>query len=474
MSILTKKAMHTLKTGIVTLGLIAGSFIAPLVVVGHANAESAIIHLSSSQNSKIVKITKAKPKTVRTDASFSEIVVGDPEVATVSPLTDRSFYIVGNAPGTTGIALYDENSNLVGALDIEVGANTRQINSALKAALPKSSVKASTTNGRVVLKGTAGSAVDASKARAIAQKFDEELIDSVEITGSQQVSLEVRFLEAKRTKTKGLGISIGAGRATGSSASAVAGVPLSNLLGGAIPFGQFVTRIIEGGTNIDVAIRALEEKGLARSLAEPNLVALSGDTASFLAGGEFPIPVSSDDGQITVEFKPFGVGLKFTPTVLSNGLINLKLAPEVSEIDNSNRTAVSRDISVPAISVRRAETTLELRDGQSFVLGGLLQSTSSFNNNQLPGLGNIPVLGALFRSASYQKRETDLVIIVTPRLVKPLAPGDNPATPFDQTAPANDVDLFANGDLEVKRSHLRKIADAREGVLRSGHVIELE
>ena len=450
----------------------------PFATTSLAYAESGIIRLSSSQNTKTMKITKAKPKTVRTDRSFSEIVVGDPEVATVSPLTDRSFYVIGTAPGTTGIALYDSDSNLVGLLDIEVGANTNQINAALNAALPKSNVKATTSNGRVVLKGKANGAVAAAKAREIAKKFDPELVDTVKIEGSQQVKLEVRFIEARRNKGKELSIRTRVNRNTSSSVSTATGGAFAQLLSGSIPYGQFVTNIFENGTNIDVAINALEEKGLVRSLAEPNLVALSGDTASFLAGGEFPIPVGSEDNDgggrnVTVEFKQFGVGLKFTPTVLDGGLINLKLAPEVSELDPDGGITLS-GIRIPGLQVRRAETTLELRDGQSFVLGGLLQTRSNNNNAQIPWLGDVPILGALFRSSQFQKSESDLVIIVTPRLVKPLRPGENPATPLDNTAPANDAEFFANGTLEVSRAHLRTLADARNGVLKSGHVIELE
>ncbi len=442
-----------------------------LTFVTYSHAESGVIHLTSSQNAKTMKITKAKPKTVRTDRSFNEIVVGDPEVATVSPLTDRSFYVVGSKPGTTGIALYDSDSNLVGLLDIEVGVNTNQINQALKTALPKSSVKATTTNGRVVLKGKANGAAAAAKAREIAKKFDPELVDTVKVEGSQQVKLEVRFIEARRNAGKELSVSARTNPGINPSSS---NAVLTNLLTGGIPFGQFVTNIIESGTNVDIAITALEEKGLARSLAEPNLVALSGDTASFLAGGEFPIPIAQDSDTISVEFKPFGVGLKFTPTVLDNGLINLKLAPEVSEIDTTNSVAVGGGISVPGLVVRRAETTLELRDGQTFVLGGLLQKSSSYNKRQLPWIGDVPILGALFRSSDFQKQETDLVIVVTPRLVKPLRPGETVATPLDATAPANEAEFFTNGKLEVNRAHLRTLADARTGALKSGHVIDLE
>ena len=273
---------------------------------------------------------------------------------------------------------------------------------------------------------------------------------------------------------KNLGISTRTRRGTGSQTIPTADGTLIDYLTGGTAVGSFITTIIESGTNVDILINALQEQGLARSLAEPNLVALSGDTASFLAGGEFPIPVAQDEGTITIEYKPFGVGLKFTPTVLDNGLINLKLAPEVSEIDPTNEVAVGENLTVPGLVVRRAETTLELRDGQTFVLGGLLQKGSTYNKRQLPWIGDVPILGALFRSSEFQKEETDLVIIVTPRLVKPLRPGENPATPLDSTAPANEAEFFANGTLEVSRAHLRTLAEARNGVLKSGHVIELE
>src|ERR1035437_8482108 len=202
-----------------------------------------------------------------------------------------------------------------------------------------------------------------------------------------------------------------------------AGEVAAGVLSGASPFGFAIARIAGGGALTDVAINALEQKGIARSLAEPNLVALSGDTASFLAGGEYPIPVAGNLGQITVDYKKYGVGLAFTPTVLGRGLINMKIEPEVSSIDTTHSVSVANGISVPALIVRRASTTVELRDGQSFVIGGLLQSDNKNQIEQLPWVGSIPVLGALFSSKSYQKNETDLAIIVTPHIVRPARPG---------------------------------------------------
>jgi pilus assembly protein CpaC len=192
-------------------------------------------------------------------------------------------------------------------------------------------------------------------------------------------------------------------------------------------------------------------------------VALSGDTASFLAGGEFPFPVQGNYERITIEFKKFGVGLAFTPTVLGDGLINLKIEPEVSELDPTNSISVG-GTEVPGLIVRRASTTLELRDGQSFALAGLLQATNFADQREVPWIGQVPVLGTLFKSAAYQRRETDLVIIVTPRLVRPARPGDKLATPLDGRVAANDVEFFVKGQQEIKVDRPPRL---------TGHILDL-
>jgi pilus assembly protein CpaC len=310
----------------------------------------------------------------------------------------------------------------------------------------------------------------------------------------QQVMLEVRFIEATRQAGRELGLqwnvfnrrtlaNIGSRQPsdnlpinaqgpnvkpddlTISAAQVAAGV-----LSGTAPFGFLVSRLLSGSTNIDVLINALEQKGVARSLAEPNLVALSGDTASFLAGGEFPIPVPGALGQVTIDYKRYGVGLAFTPTVLREGLINLKIEPEVSQLDTSNPVQVA-GISVPPLIVRRASTTVELRDGQSFAIGGLLQNQGKTAQQQLPWIGDVPVLGALFRSTQYQKNETDLAIIVTPRLVRPMRPGDPMKTPLDNTLPPNDADLFLMGKPEVSASLMRMAIGANRPY--AGHILDV-
>ena len=212
---------------------------------------------------------------------------------------------------------------------------------------------------------------------------------------------------------------------------------------------------------------------MIRRLAEPNLTALSGDTASFLAGGEFPIPVSSNLGSIGIEFKKYGVGLAFTPTVLGDGVINLKIEPEVSQIDPTTSITLN-GITIPALIVRRANTTVELRDGQSFAIAGLLQAISTTDQKQLPWIADLPVIGALARSAAYQKKETDLVIIVTPRLVRPARPGDVLRTPLDSAKPANDPEFFLLGQPEITvpmERRLRGRSDGRPAPI--GHILDV-
>ena len=269
--------------------------------------------------------------------------------------------------------------------------------------------------------------------------------------------------------------------ASGLPITQAAGVAAAGVLSGSNPFGFAIASLSKGNISADVAVNALEQKGIARSLAEPNLVALSGDTASFLAGGEYPIPVAGQLGQITVDYKKYGIGLAFTPTVLSRGLINMKIEPEVSQIDTdpSHSVSIVGGISIPALTVRRASTTIELRDGQSFVIGGLLQTNNKNNIDQLPWLGSVPVLGALFSSKHYQKNKTDLVIIVTPHIVRPARPGDVVKAPTDDSLPPNDADFFLLGKTELTHKQAQRLTplEARIAAASSqpdtGHMLDL-
>ncbi len=408
-----------------------------------------------------ITVSIGNTETMSVTTSFIDLVVGDPDIADVMPLTDRSFYIHGKKLGTTTVSAYDAQRRLVGSVEVEVSYNTGRLRTEFRKRIPNARIDVSSINGRILLSGSVPDAVTMEKALILARQFGSDVVNSLTISQPQQVMLEVRFIEASRSAGKDLGLSWDI---NGRSLVATAG----GAAGNATPFGTLLGRILQGGTKVDVLIDALEQKGLGRRLAEPNLIAMSGQTASFLAGGEFPFPVQGEQGRVTVEFKKFGVGLTFTPLVLANGVISLKIEPEVSQIDNTNVLSVG-GVNVPSLIVRRASTNVELRDGQSFAIAGLLQSVTSDNARQLPWIGDVPVLGTLFRSASYVRNETDLAIIVTPHLVRPGRPHEPLRTPLDSTLPANDVDRFLLGRQEVTRS-----SRATSGSLRaSGHILDL-
>jgi len=398
---------------------------------------------------------------------------------------------------------------LAGIFDVEVSYDITRLSNELKRRFPGSRIQASTINGRIMLSGEVADAATLDKAVTIARQFGPEIINSVSVMSPQQVMLEVRFIEISRTAGRELGVQwnrfggnsianignqtaagnlpitpvggngtfsnpgVTSGGTNGAATDVLrtAGVA-AGVLSGASPFGFLIGRLVAGTNPIDVELNALEQKGLVRSLAQPNLVALSGDTASFLAGGEYPIPVPGSLGQTAIEYKKYGVGLAFTPTVLKDGQINLVIKPNVSELDPAHGVTITGGVSVPALIVREASTTVELRDGQSFMLGGLLQNNSLTNQSQLPWLGDVPVLGALFRSAEYQKNETDLVILVTPHIVRPLRPSDPIHTPLDSTLPGNDVDFFLMGQAEVSPA-LARLAVGALNRPYVGHIIDL-
>ena len=465
-----------------------------LGMIGEAHAaESRTIQIAGNDRTVMLTVPIGKSEDVRTDTAFVDLLVGDPEVADVNPLTDHALSILGKKIGTTRVSVYAEGKKLIGIFDVEVSYDITRLTNELRRRFPGSQIKASTVNGRIMLSGEVIDAATLDKAVTIARQFGPEIINSVSVMSPQQVMLEVRFIEISRTAGRELGVQwnlvgnksiLNVGNRVSAnnlpiSPTSIATDAAAGVISGASPFGFLIARLVAGGIKTDVLINALEEKGIARSLAEPNLVALSGDTASFLAGGEYPIPVSGSFGQISVDYKKYGVGLAFTPTVLGRGLINLKIEPEVSQIDTTHTVSVSNGVAVPALIVRRASTTVELRDGQSFVIGGLLQSDNKNAIEQLPWLGSIPVLGALFSSKSYQKNETDLAIIVTPRLVRPARPGDEIKAPTDDTLPPNDVDFFLMGKSEITREQARKLTPVTARVAIAGdkpftgHMIDL-
>jgi pilus assembly protein CpaC len=447
-----------------------------------ANAQR-LLQLAGAKRSVSITVAVGKTEDVRIDSAFTDITIGDSEVADISPLTDRTLSILGKKIGTTRVTLYGEGKAQLGIFDIEVTYDVTRLATEI-GQFSGGGIKVSSVNGRIMLSGTAHDASVLDKAVVIARQFAPDAINAVQVMQPQQVVLEVRFVEASRQAGRALGIQWNSFSQNtlaniGNRKPAFA-LPLGpqaalNTAAGVIgtstpPFGFLLGAMNRAGLSVDVAINALEEKGLIRSLAEPNLVALSGDTASFLAGGEYPILVPQSLGLVTIDYKKYGVGLAFTPTVLSDGVINLKIEPEVSELDQSHPVTIA-GFNIPPLIVRRAATTIELRDGQSFALGGLLQNKSTTAQEQLPWIGDMPVLGALFSSKSYQKNETDLAIIVTPRIVRPMRPGDPVKTPLDNTLPANDVDFFLMGKAEITPADVRMaVGQTRPN---TGHIIDL-
>jgi len=416
-----------------------------IIAPSHAADRGRLVRLSPDQLQSLT-VTIGATQTVRTQETFANLVVGNPEIADVMPLTDQSFYVHARKLGTTTITAYNTDKNLIGSIEVEVSYNTGRLQAELRRRLPASRIDVSSINGRIVLSGSVSDAQTIDKAMEFAKQFGEDVVNALTVSQPQQVMLELRFLEVSRNAGRDLGIKWDVVGRRVSAATGLNGAP-----GSVSPFGTVLGQILAGGTSADLIVDALEQKGVARRLAEPNLIAMSGQTASFLAGGEFPFPVQADQGRVTIAFKKFGVSVNFLPTVLADGVINLRIEPEVSQLDTTNVVA-SGGINVPSLIVRRANTQVELRDGQSFAIAGLLQSNNIDALKQLPWIGDVPVLGTLFRSASFEKRETELVMIVTPRLVQPVALSSRLANPLDDNRPANDAERFLMGKQEIPRA----------------------
>jgi pilus assembly protein CpaC len=438
-----------------------------------AGAAAEIRQMVINGNVIQLQVTLDKAETIATDREFSDVLVGNAQMADVVALTSRTLYVLGKKVGSTSITLLSPDKRVMGVVNVEVTFDLEGLRRRLRENIPGSGISVSSVGNKILLSGTVRDSVSLSKALAIAEQTAPQAVtNALSVRGSQQVLLEVRFIEADRESSRELGVGwdvfgnriAAISGVTGVAAMGGVTTPVVGLASNNVPFGAAIARLLDGGTKADVIVQALEKRGLARRLAEPNLVALSGDTASFLAGGEFPFPVAAENNRITVEFKKFGVGLAFTPTVLDDGLINVKIEPEVSELDPTTTIRVE-NVEVPSLIIRRAQTTIELRDGQSFAVAGLLSTNNFKNQKQLPWIGEVPVLGTLFRSAAFQKKETDLVIIVTPHLVKPVRPGEKLATPLDGRVSSNDREFFLRGQQEVKVGRPQAF---------HGHILDLE
>lgn len=453
-----RQCPSALKRALLMLALL---FVTPHAALANGKTVEAGPATSASYGKShgVVRTTRVvvrKSEVVDFDRPYATALMADSEIADVVPLSDHSIYILGKKVGASRLTVVDPDQQVLQIIEVEVSPDIDELQAKLIENVPDADIQVSSIAGGILLSGTVLAAPDVARAVAIANRYAPEAVtNALQVASPQQVMLEVRFVEASRAAARELGVDsrIRSGKIQADTNDVVAdfggtSLAAAALLSGAPPFGAMLARVLEGGANVDVTLRALEEKSLARRLAEPNLVTTSGDTASFLAGGEFPFPVSATDNRITIEFKQFGVALAFTPTVLSGGLINLKIAPEVSDIDDNNTVEIN-NIRIPGLVVRRANTTVELRDGQSLAIAGLLQHSNRRNRSQLPWIGSVPVLGTLFASSEFQRSESDLVIIVTPRLVKPKRPGERLKTPIDDVELSNDAEFFVGGRMEM-------------------------
>lgn len=393
---------------------------------------------------------------VESDTPFAELSIANPGIADLSSLSDRTIYVLGKSPGTTTLTLFDAAGRLITNVEVQVTPDLSEFKQRLRQILPGEKIEVRSANDGIVLSGVVSSAQKLQRALDLAARYAPERVSNLmSVGGIQQVMLKVRFAEMQRSVSKslsaslslsgGIGSDLGVSAGTGTlvtnstnTAALTGGLPEANSNTGAVLFG-----FNAGSTQVGILLEALEQKGVVRFLAEPNLVALSGQEAKFLAGGEYPIPVSQADGQTSIQFKPFGVELSFIPRVVDKDLINVELKAAVSAIDAANGITLA-GFNVAAFSRRETSTTVEMRDGESFAIAGLLQDDFTDNSSQLPWIGDVPVLGALFRSADYQRSQTELVIIISSHLVTPTR-GEALALPTDRIKPPTEQDLFLYG-----------------------------
>ena len=473
-----RKLCRALGSGSALL-LLAGTA-APALAAGNGTPGSA------QDESGVLVMSVGASRVVNLPANMSDVIIADPAVVDVHVRSQRQLYLIAKGPGQTDITVTTEGGKPIYRRTIRVGTNLTSVDQMLKLAMPEADITVSTLNGMVLLTGTVAAPEDAAEAERLVSAFvgDKDnakgsVVSRLRTATPLTVNLQVRIAEVNKNVSKSIGMNlatadltsgfkfgIGQGRNMINDIWTIGGPlgtgngikPITDADGNII--GSGVTAITSGttlaadtslfGLNILAALDLAENQGLASTLANPNLTALSGETASFLAGGEIPIPLSTGIGQVSVEYKQYGVSLAFTPTVLADGRISMRVRPEVSQLDESAGVRLN-GFSVPAVSTRRAETTVELGSGQSFMIGGLMNASSGNSVSKAPFLGDLPIIGNLFKSSTFRRQESELVIIVTPYLVKPVN-ARNIHLPTDGLRNANDVQRYLGGMLHSGKS----------------------
>ena len=443
----------------------------PLALVAAGMTASVAIPAAAqtASGTSLTQLNTGRGRLVTLDSPISNVFVANEAIADVQVRSPTQIYIFAKAPGETTVHATSKTGRVVFASTVRVGNNIDSVDTMLRLAMPDAQIVATPMNGLVLLTGTIQSPGDAAEAERLVQAFvgkETQIVSRLKTATPLQVNLQVRFAEVSRTFAKTLGVNLasadstggfkfGIGQGRGPGPQYTPGGPL----GVGVTTGAAGTSVVTTGaqfTTLGLAGRLLgldllgaidlgENTGQVTTLANPNLTALSGETGTFLAGGEVPIPIAQALGTVSIEYKQYGVSLAYTPTVQSDGRISLRVRPEVSQLDYSNAVTFS-GTRVPSVTTRRAETTVELGSGQSFMIGGLLQNTRNNTINKAPFLGDLPILGALFRSNGFQRNETELVIIITPYLVKPVNANDI-VLPTDGEKAPNAFERIIGGQL---------------------------
>jgi pilus assembly protein CpaC len=444
-----ERAGHMSLSILLRAGLL-GTVLTTTALCSVASAET--LRVMQGSVSAPLRVPMNRAVVVESDSPFAELSIANPGIADISTLSDRSIYVLGKTPGRTTMTLLAPDGTLISNVEVQVTPDIAEFKERLQQILPGEPIEVRTANDGIVLSGVISSSAKLSRALDLAERYAPERVSNLmSVGGTQQVMLKVRFAEMQRSVAKNLGVSLAGGGGTKFGIRGETGTYLApgNGVGGTAPLtlsegtrGGLELGFTAGAVQFGVLLEALESKGVVRTLAEPNLTALSGQEAKFLGGGEYPIPVVTTDG-IGIVYKPFGVELNFTPTVVDGDIINLQMNAAVSSIDTTITVEVG-GYSINAFKRRETSTTVEMRDGESFAVAGLLQDDFRNLNSQLPWIGDVPVLGALFRSADYNRNQSELVIIITPHLVTPTR-GDTFALPTDRVRLPTEREFFLNG-----------------------------